>query len=318
MKKNIIEPAFLSEAADRIRPHIHRTPLLSSEILSHKWEVDVRFKCEQFQKVGAFKARGAMNAALMLSDSERNRGLCTHSSGNHGQAVAWAAKKLGVPSVVVMPSNAPRIKKEAVIGYGAEVISCEPTMESRESTLQKVVEDRGMTFIHPYDQWPTILGQSSCAREILEDWDPDLIMAPIGGGGLLSGTALTTSVISPKTRVIGAEPEGADDAFRSMRSGHPEVNKKTQTIADGLRTNIGHLTFSILRDLNIPIGTVSEEEILEALKEMWTYTKWLIEPSAAVPVALLKKLAPEWKGKKVAVILSGGNMDLEPRSLFRG
>lgn len=291
---------------------IHYTPLMLSESLNAISGAQLFFKCENFQKIGAFKMRGASSAALRLTDEELELGLATHSSGNHAQAVARAAQLLGVPAFIVMPENAPIIKVEATKGYGAEVIFCTPTIESRETALQEVIERTGATFIHPYNDYNVIAGQATCAYELLQDVEElDTIIAPVGGGGLLSGTALSTRYWSPSTKVIGAEPKAVDDAWRSLQSGHIEINATTHTIADGLRTNLGEKTFGIIRQHVDDIITVSEEAIVEAMRLVWERMKIIIEPSCAVPLAAVLQNKERFENETVGIILTGGNVDLK-------
>lgn len=271
------------------------------------------FKCENFQKVGAFKMRGAASAALRLSTEQASRGLATHSSGNHAQAVARAAQQLGVPAYIVMPSNAPAIKQAATRGYGAEITFCAPTVESRETALQDVVARTGATFIHPYNDYNVIAGQATAALELLEDTAAKplhIVMAPVGGGGLMSGTALAVRYTSPGVQVFGAEPKAVDDAWRSLHSGHIASNATTQTIADGLRTNLGEKTFDIIRHNVDEIYTVSEEAIIAAMRMVWERMKIIIEPSCAVPLAAVFTYPDVFRGKRVGLILTGGNVDL--------
>ena len=291
---------------------IHYTPLMLSESLNQISGAQLFFKCENFQKIGAFKMRGASSAALRLTEEELEKGLATHSSGNHAQAVARAAQLLGVPAYIVMPENAPIIKIEATKGYGAEVIFCSPNIASRETTLQEVVERTGATFIHPFDDYNVIAGQATCAYELLQDVEElDTIIAPVGGGGLLSGTALSTRYWSPKTKVIGAEPEKVNDAWRSMQSGGIETNATTDTIADGLRTNLGEKTFGIIRQHVDDIITVSEEAIIEAMQLVWERMKIIIEPSSAVPLAAVLQNKERFADETIGIILTGGNVDLK-------
>ena len=305
-----ISQEIIQEAHERIAPYIHRTPLLTNHTLDIKSGVSVFLKCENLQKVGAFKARGAMNAVLSLSDAEKQKGVATHSSGNHGQALAWAAKQMGIPAYIVMPSNSPQVKKAAVLGYGAEVIECEPTLQARESTLEKVLERTGAHMVHPYNDYRVIAGQATCAKEILEQQpDIDAIFCPVGGGGLLSGTSLSAHYFG-NVPVYGCEPEMADDAKRSFDAGHiiPSVNPNT--IADGLKTSLGDKTFPIIRERVTDIFTVSEAEIIAAMRLLWERAKLVVEPSGAVGLAALIKHRNDYQRKKVAVILTGGNVDL--------
>jgi threonine dehydratase len=269
------------------------------------------FKCENFQKVGAFKARGAMNASLSLTEEQRKKGLATHSSGNHAQALARAAKILGTKSFIVMPRTAPEIKKRGVRGYGGEIFECEPTLQAREATLAEVIAKTGATEIHPFNNYKVMEGQATATKELLETVAPlDFILAPVGGGGLLSGTALAAKYFSPKTIVIGAEPAGSDDAFRSLQSGKIE-EAQSNTIADGLLTKLGDKTFPIIREGVREIITVSDEEIIGAMRLIWERLKIIVETSCAVPFAAVLKDKSKFTGKRVGIILSGGNVDLE-------
>jgi threonine dehydratase len=300
------------EATVRIRPYAHRTPVLTCRSLDEMTGASLYFKCENFQKAGAFKFRGAANAVFSLTDAEARRGVATHSSGNHAQALALAARIRGIPARIVMPENSSRVKVQAVKGYGGEITFCRPTQAAREETLAEVVSKTGAVFVHPYDDRRVIAGQGTCALELLEEaGDMDIIMAPVGGGGLLSGTALAARAVSPGTRVIAAEPKRADDACRSFKSGEriPVVNP--DTVADGLRTSLGEITFPIIMEHVSDIVTVSEEGIILAMRRIWERMKIVVEPSAAVPFAALLEGALDARGKKVGVILSGGNIDLD-------
>jgi len=274
-------------------------------------EAELFFKCENFQKVGAFKIRGATNAVFILSNKEAMKGVATHSSGNHAAALALAARLRGIKAYVVMPNNAPQIKRAAVAGYGAEIILCQPTLKAREEGLAEVVDKTGAAFIHPYNDYRVIAGQGTAALELCEEIpNLDIMMTPVGGGGLLSGTAITVSAISPKTQIIAAEPEKADDAYRSFHAGRiiPSVNP--DTIADGLLTSLGSLTFPIIKHYVNDIVTVTEEAIVHAMRTIWERMKIIVEPSAAVPLgAILSKCIPV-SGKRIGIILSGGNVDL--------
>ena len=301
----------IRQTAGAIEDMIHRTPVMSSDNLNALSGATIFFKGENFQKVGAFKMRGAASAALRLSDEERKRGLATHSSGNHAQAVARAAQLQGVPAYIVMPIDAPAIKKAATEGYGARIIFCQSTIEARETTLEEVVGETGATFIHPYNDYGVIAGQATAALELFEETAPlDTVLAPIGGGGLMSGTALTTRYLSPGTEVIGAEPEAVDDAFRSFHSGRIERNPSIDTIADGLRTTLGPKTFDIIRREVDDIITVSETAIVEAMRLIWERMKIIIEPSCAVPFAAVLRNRERFAGKRIGIILTGGNVDL--------
>ena len=296
--------------AQAIRPLVHRTPVLTCETLNRMSGASLFFKCENFQKIGAFKMRGAASAALRLTDEQRGRGIATHSSGNHAQAVARAAQVLGIPAYIVMPENAPEIKKKATEGYGARIIFCAPTQAAREDALERVVADTGAWFIHPYNDYNVIAGQATSALELIEDTSClDALMAPVGGGGLMSGTALSAHYFAPDARVYGAEPERVNDAWRSFHSGKIETNAHTDTIADGLRTNLGDKTFAILREHLEAIYTVSEESILEAMHLIWERMKIIIEPSCAVPFAAVLAHPDVFRGQRVGIILTGGNVD---------
>jgi threonine dehydratase len=307
----MITKESISQAHERIKPYIHKTPVLTCKAIDDLAGCNLFFKCENFQKVGAFKARGAMNAILSLTREELNKGVATHSSGNHAQALARAAKVMGVPSYIVMPRTAPAIKKAGVLGYGGQVFECEPTLASRESTLAKVVEDTGATEIHPFDNYKVIEGQATASKELFEEAGQlDFIITPVGGGGLLSGTALATKYFSPNTTVLAGEPEGADDASRSMQSGQIEPSQ-ANTIADGLLTNLCQKTFGIIREHVKEVITVSDEEIISAMRLIWERMKIIVEPSGAVPLAAILKRKEDFAGKKIGVIFSGGNVDLQ-------
>ncbi len=300
------------EATHRaIQEMIHLTPVMTCEGIDKLAGCQLFFKCENFQKVGAFKMRGASSAAVWLTEAERQRGLATHSSGNHAQAIARAAKLLGVPAFIVMPENAPKIKQQATEGYGARIIFCESTIEAREATLKKVVRETGATFIHPYNDYNVIAGQATCAKELFEEVDElDSIIAPIGGGGLLSGTALSARYFAPNTKIYGAEPQEVDDAYRSFMAGELLTNDTINTIADGLRTNLGEKTFAIISTYVNDIFTVTEQSIIEAMRLIWERMKIIIEPSCAVPLAAILANKDAFKGQRVGVILTGGNVDL--------
>ena len=302
----------IQEAARRIRPYAHRTPVVTCAGLDDMCNAELFFKCENFQKVGAFKFRGACNAVFSLSAEEASRGVGTHSSGNHAAALALAARLRGVEAFIVMPSNASEVKVAAVSGYGAEIFFCEPSEDGREKTMAEVLEKTGATFIHPFDDPLVIAGQGTAALELLEEVSGlDVVLAPVGGGGLLSGTALAVVGVSPDTRVIGTEPEGADDAYRSLLEGRiiPSVNP--QTVADGLLTSLGENTFAIIREHVEQIVTVSEEAIVAGMRHVWERMKIVIEPSAAVPVGALLEGKIDLSGQRIGVILSGGNADLD-------
>ena len=299
-------------AHERIRPYIHRTPVLTNSWLNDACRASLFFKCENFQKVGAFKARGATNAVFALDDETARRGVATHSSGNHGAAVARAAKLRGIPAHIVMPSNSAKVKIRAVEGYGAQVVFCEPTEESREIKCAEVINQTGATLIHSFENEHVIAGQGTAAMELLEDIiDLDVIMCPVGGGGLLSGAAIAAKSMRPQIKVIGAEPANADDAAQSFRAGRRLVTEKKFTIADGLRTNIGQLNFEIVQQYVDDIVTVSEEAIVSAMRTIWETMKIVIEPSAAVPYAAIQGSKIDLGGKRIGIILTGGNVDLD-------
>ena len=299
------------KAQERIKSYIHHTPVMTCQSIDEEAGCQVFFKCENFQKVGAFKARGAMNAALSLTRDQLAKGLATHSSGNHAQALARAAKILGVPAYIVMPRTAPEIKKRGVRGYGGEIFECEPTLAARESTLVEVIKKTGATEIHPFNNFDVMAGQATTTVELLSEVkDLDVIMVPVGGGGLLSGTALAAKYFSPTTKVIAGEPAGSDDAFRSMQSGKIEP-AQSQSIADGLLTSLGDNTFPIIHELVSEVITVSDEQIINAMRMVWERMKIIIETSSAVPLAALLKDKEKFKGKRVGIIFSGGNVDLQ-------
>lgn len=307
----IPDKSSIEEAHQRITNYIQRTPVMTSSTIDEIAGCKLFFKCENFQKMGAFKARGAMNAALLLSPEERRKGIATHSSGNHAQAVARAAKILGIKSYIVMPNNSSEIKRRGVLGYGGEISLCEPTLEARETTLKDVIEKTGATEIHPFNNYAVIEGQATVAKELVEDIDNlHVIVTPVGGGGLLSGTALAAKFFSPAAGVIGAEPAGADDAFRSMQSGKIEPSQ-SNSIADGLLTSLGEKTFNIIRQEVKEIITATDTEIISAMRLIWERLKIVIEPSAAVPLAVVLKEKEKFYGKRIGIILSGGNVDLE-------
>jgi threonine dehydratase len=298
-------------AHERIRPLIHRTPVLTSISINQIVGAELFFKCENLQKVGAFKFRGACNSVFSLTLEEAENGVCTHSSGNHAAALALAARMRGIPAYIVMPENAPEIKKKAVAGYGAQITFCEPTLAARESTLKQVAEQTGATEIHPYNYFNVICGQGTAAKELIEEIGlMDVVMAPVGGGGLLSGTAISSKAMLPNVKVIAAEPAGADDAFRSFYSKTLQPSVAPKTIADGLLTSLGSLTFPIILNEVDQIVTVSEESIVAAMRMVWERMKIIIEPSSAVPLAAILENKVDVKGKKAGIILSGGNVDL--------
>jgi len=298
-------------AASRIEPYVHRTPVLTSSFFNSLADALLFFKCENFQKAGAFKMRGATNALLKLNKDEQEKGVATHSSGNHAAALSLAAMNLGIRANIVMPSNSSRVKIAAVESYKGMIRFCEPTLEARETTLNQVVSETGAIEIHPYNNQSIIEGQASCAKELIEDTEQlDYIIAPVGGGGLLSGTALATHYFSPGTKVIAAEPSGADDAYRSFQQGKIVPSVHPETIADGLRTSLGTLTFPVIQRHVSDILLVPDDEIVECMRLVWERMKIVIEPSAAVTIAALLHNKQRFRGKRVGLILSGGNVDL--------
>jgi len=302
----------IQKAAERIGPYIHRTPVLSCQTIDRQAGCQLFFKCENLQKVGAFKMRGATNAVFSLSDDDAAKGVATHSSGNHAQALALAARLRGTRAYIVMPSNAPAVKRAAVAGYGAEIIDCLPTLQAREETLNQVVVRTGAVFIHPYDDEDIIAGQGTAALELLEDYpDLDMLMTPVGGGGLLAGCALAARATNPHIRVVAAEPSGADDAARSLDAGRiiPSVNP--DTVADGLLTSLGELNFPIIRKHVDSIWTVDDEAIIAAMRLVWERMKIIIEPSSAVTLAAVLNRPSETADQKIGLIISGGNVDLD-------
>jgi threonine dehydratase len=302
----------IQAAAERIRPYIHLTPVMTSSILDGITGASLFFKCENLQKAGAFKSRGACNAVFSLDEVSVNRGVATHSSGNHAQALARAAGIRGCPAHIVMPETAPEVKVAAVKHYGGSITFCKPTLAAREETLARVIAETGAIEIHPYNDSRIIAGQATAAMEFIAQAGPfDIIMAPVGGGGLLSGTALSAHYLSPGTRVIAAEPAGADDAFRSFQQRRILPSVDPRTIADGLLTSLGSLTFPVIMEHVSQIITVSEQSIVEAMKLTWERMKIIIEPSSAVPLAAVLENPDLFREKKVGVILSGGNISLD-------
>lgn len=298
------------EAAGRIAPYLHRTPVLSSSEINNLTGGELYFKCENFQKAGAFKSRGATNAVFQLTDQELKAGVATHSSGNHAAALALAAKRRGIKAYIVMPENSNKVKVKAVEHYGGIITFCKPTLQAREDTLIQVIEQSGAIEIHPYNDYRIIAGQATAALELIEDaGNPELIIAPVGGGGLLSGTALACLYFGKGIRVIAAEPEGADDAFKSFYSGSFVPSVHPQTIADGLRTSLGTLTYPIIKDYVHEIVTVSETKIIEAMRLIWERMKIIVEPSSAVPLAAILENKIDVRGKRCGIIISGGNVD---------
>jgi len=310
----MLVPTFsdILAAHNRIRPFIHRTPVMSSRLINNILGAEIYFKCENFQRVGAFKFRGATNAVLLLRDDEKRRGVITHSSGNHAAALTLAAVTAGVKAYIVMPDNAPAVKKNAVAGYGAEITFCRPTLQAREDTTARIIEETGAVLIHAYDNFNVISGQGTAAAEMVEDLPGlEIMVVPIGGGGLMSGSVTAAKAISPGITVYGAEPLNANDAWKSFTSGRLVPSENPKTIADGLLTSLSERTFSIIRDKVDNIFTVKEESIIESMKLIWERMKIVVEPSAATTLAVIKEYPEHFRGKKTGLILSGGNIDLQ-------
>lgn len=306
MKKNSVE-----QCSAQIAKHIHRTPVLSSTSINTLVNAKVFLKCENFQRAGAYKIRGATHAILQLSDEEKAKGVVTHSSGNFAQALSLAAKSVGIKAYIVMPENAPRVKRTAVAGYDGEVIECESTIEARERTAAQIQQDTGATFVHPSNNTNVIIGQGTAAYELLTDHpDLEVIVCPVGGGGLIAGTCLAVQELNPNCTVIGAEPFEVDDAYRSLQSGHIETNSSTNTIADGLRTHLGDKNFPIIKQHVSEIIRVTEDEIVSAMRLVWERMKIIIEPSSAVAVAAVLNNTEQFKDQRVGIVISGGNVDL--------
>ena len=311
-------------AHDRIRPYIHRTPVMTSSYLNGLSGAELFFKCENFQKAGAFKVRGATNAVFGLSDEQAPRGVATHSSGNHALSLSYAAGRRGIPCHVVMPHTAPQAKKDAVRGYGGIITECEPSTSSREATFEKVQAETGADFVHPYNDPRVIAGQGTCSRELMEQMEErgegplDMVVAPIGGGGMISGTCLTLSTIAPDVKIIAAEPEQADDAARSFRAGHIIADDAPDTIADGLKVPLKDLTWHFVSSRVSDILTASEEEIVDAMKLTWQRMKIVMEASCAVPLAVILKNPDLFRGKRVGVVVTGGNVDLNKLPWMQG
>jgi len=302
----------MREAHERIKPYINRTPVLQSKYLNDLTGCDLFFKCENFQEAGAFKVRGASNAVFGLTEDQAKNGVCTHSSGNHALSLSYAAGRRGIPCNVVMPRTAPQAKKDAVIRYGGTITECEPSTTSREATFADVQARTGGEFVHPYNDPRVIAGQATCSAELLEQTDGlDAVVAPIGGGGMISGTCLTISNLAPDTKIYAAEPEQADDAYRSFKSGHIIADDAPVTIADGLKVPLKENTWHFVSRFVTDIHTASEQEIIDAMKITWKYLRIVMEPSCAVPLATILKNPDVFKGKRVGVIVTGGNVDLD-------
>lgn len=306
-------------AHERIKPHIHRTPVLTSSYLNDLTGAELFFKCENLQKAGAFKARGASNAVFGLTETQAARGVATHSSGNHGTCLAYAAGRRGIPCTVVMPRTAPQAKKDAVRGYGGRVVECEPSTSSREVVFAEVVAETGAEFVHPYNDARVIAGQGTCSKELIEQvGDLQAVVAPIGGGGMVSGTCLTLSNLAPGIKIYAAEPEQADDAARSFRAGHIIADDAPETVADGLKVPLKDLTWHFVKSGVTDILTASEAEIVEAMKLIWKRMKIVMEPSSAVPLATILKNPQIFAGQRVGVIVTGGNVDLDKLPWMQG
>ena len=300
------------DAHDRIKPHIRRTPVRTSDYLNEVTGAELFFKCENFQEPGAFKVRGASNAVFGLDDEQAKRGVATHSSGNHASCLSYAAKLRGIPCNVVMPSTAPHAKKDTVARYGGVITECAPSTSSREAAFARVQAETGGDFVHPYNDPRVIAGQGTCAREFMEQTDGlDIVVAPIGGGGMISGTCLTLSHQAPDVQIIAAEPEQADDAYRSFKAGHIIADDAPKTIADGLLVPLKELTWHFVSNHVTDILTASETEIVEAMKLTWKHLRIVMEPSSAVPLATILKNKDRFAGKRVGIIITGGNVDLD-------
>lgn len=309
---NIPQYNDVKQAHNLIQKQIHKTPVLYSYLIDNIAGAELFFKCENFQKTGSFKIRGATNSILNLSASEREYGVVAHSSGNHAQALAYTASKNGIKSYIVMPNNSPKVKIDAVRSYGANITFCEPTLEAREENTNAIIEETGAKLIHPYDYFYTIAGQGTCAKELLEDVvDLDFIVSPIGGGGLMSGTLLSRNKLKKNCKVIGAEPEGANDAFLSMKAGKLVKNNKTNTICDGLLTNLSNLTFEIISKNIDDIYCVTDDEVKEAQTLIMQRMKIIVEPSSATTLAVVLKNKSIFEGKRIGLILTGGNVDIK-------
>ncbi|SHF98850.1 threonine dehydratase [Salegentibacter echinorum] len=294
-----------------ISTYIHRTPVLQSRLLNGLAETEVYFKCENFQKTGSFKMRGATSAMLALTAEEREKGVVTHSSGNFAQAVSLAAKSLGIPAYIVMPSSAPQVKKDAVKTYGGKITECDPNIKAREEAAEKIQKETGATFLHPSNDLNVIYGQGTAAKEFLAEFpELDIILAPVGGGGLLAGTALAVDFYGEDCTTIGVEPFKADDAYRSIKSGKIEFNETTNTIADGLKTHLGDKNFPVIKDKVAEVIRVEEDEIINAMKLLWERLKIVVEPSCAVPFAAVLREKENFRGNRLGIILSGGNVDV--------
>lgn len=299
-------------AHERIKPYVHETPILTSSFLDDLTGAELFFKCENLQKAAAFKVRGACNAVFGLSDDEAKVGVATHSSGNHALSLSYAAGQRGIPVTVVMPKTAPQAKKDAVIGYGGVIVECEPSTSSREAVFEEVVSESGADFVHPYNDPRVIAGQATCSKEFVSQVENlEMVVAPIGGGGMISGTCLTLSNIAPDIKIYAAEPLNADDAARSFKAGHIIADDAPNTIADGLKVPLKDLTWHFVKKHVTDILTATEDEIVAAMKLIWSRMKIVVEPSSAVTLAIILKNPELFKGKRIGIILTGGNVDLD-------
>lgn len=299
-------------ARERIMPYVHRAPVLTSRMLNELTGAELFFKCENLQKAGAFKARGATNAVFGLTEQQAEKGVATHSSGNHGTCLSYAAGRRGIPCTVVMPRTAPQAKKDAVKGYGGCVVECDPSTSSREAVFAEVAAKTGAEFVHPYNDHRVIAGQATCSAELIEQVeDLDAVVAPIGGGGMVSGTCLTLSNLAPRVEIYAAEPEQADDAYRSFKAGYIIADDAPKTIADGLLVPLKELTWHFVSNHVSEIYTASDQEIVDAMKLAWKHLRVVLEPSSAVPLATILKNRDVFAGKRVGVIITGGNVDLD-------
>ncbi len=307
------------DAHERIKPHINRTPIRTSDYLNELTGAQLFFKCENFQEPGAFKVRGAANAVFGLSDEQAKNGVATHSSGNHASCLSYAAMRRGIPCNVVMPRTAPQAKKDTVRRYGGVITECEPSTTSREETFARVQAETGGDFVHPYNDPRVIAGQGTCSKEFMEQVDGlEMMVAPIGGGGMISGTCLTLSTLAPEVQIIASEPEQADDAYRSFKAGHIIADDAPKTIADGLLVPLKERTWHFVSNYVTDIYTASEEEIIDAMKITWKHLRIVMEASCAVPLATILKNKDRFAGKRVGVIITGGNVDLDKLPWMQG
>jgi threonine dehydratase len=311
-----IQASAIEKAQERLKPYINNTPILKNEVLNDIAGCDLFFKCENFQKINAFKARGAINAALKLTEEQKINGLATHSSGNHAQAVAYAAKLLHTQAFIVMPDNSPQVKVEGVQYLGGNIVFCEANQKARENTIEEIVAETGAAFIHPYNDLNVIEGQATCAKEFHESVDLDYLIAPVGGGGLLSGTLLSTHYFKPNVKVFGAEPQQLNDAWQSLKKGEIVAATGKSSVADGLMTSLGSNTFPIIKNLVSDILLADEEEIIDAMLLIYRHLKVVIEPSCAVPLAVILKNKTLFSHHKLGIILTGGNIDMNRLSTF--